>query len=32
MPIIGIDPLQLALPAGQEQAARDFYARLLGLS
>ena len=31
MPIIGIDHIQLALPAGQEQAARDFYTRLLGL-
>ena len=31
MPIIGIDHIQLALPPGQEQAARDFYARLLGL-
>jgi catechol 2,3-dioxygenase-like lactoylglutathione lyase family enzyme len=32
MAITGIDHVQLAMPAGQEQAARDFYAGLLGLS
>jgi catechol 2,3-dioxygenase-like lactoylglutathione lyase family enzyme len=29
--IVGIDHVQLAMPAGQEQAARKFYAELLGL-
>jgi catechol 2,3-dioxygenase-like lactoylglutathione lyase family enzyme len=30
--ILGIDHVQLAAPAGCEEAARDFYGRLLGLS
>jgi len=29
--IVGIDHLQLAMPAGQEQAARKFYAGILGM-
>jgi len=29
--IVGIDHVQLAMPAGQETAARRFYAELLGL-
>lgn len=29
--IIGLDHIQLAMPAGQEDAARAFYGRLLGL-
>jgi len=32
MPIEGIDHIQLAMPAGREDAARDFYARLLGIT
>ena len=32
MPIEGIDHVQLAMPAGREEAAREFYGRLLGLS
>lgn len=31
MPILGIDHVQLAMPAGREDEARDFYSRLLGL-
>jgi catechol 2,3-dioxygenase-like lactoylglutathione lyase family enzyme len=31
MPIVGIDHVQLAMPAGEEAAARAFYAGLLGL-
>ena len=31
MPIEGIDHVQLAMPAGGEPAAREFYGRLLGL-
>ena len=31
MPIVGIDHVQLAMPAGREDEAREFYARLLGL-
>ena len=31
LPLIRIDHIQLAMPAGGEAAARDFYARLLGL-
>jgi catechol 2,3-dioxygenase-like lactoylglutathione lyase family enzyme len=31
MPIVGIDHVQLAMPAGEEAAARAFYANLLGL-
>ena|SRR6187401_1440849 len=31
MPIIAIDHVQLAMPAGREQEARDFYTGLLGL-
>jgi catechol 2,3-dioxygenase-like lactoylglutathione lyase family enzyme len=31
MPIIGIDHVQLAMPAGGEQRARGFYHDLLGL-
>jgi catechol 2,3-dioxygenase-like lactoylglutathione lyase family enzyme len=30
--IVGIDHVQLAMPAGQEDAARRFYSGLLGLS
>jgi len=29
--IVGIDHVQLAMPAGREREARDFYERLLGL-
>ena len=29
--IIGLDHVQLAMPAGQESLARDFYAGVLGL-
>lgn len=29
--VIGIDHVQLAMPAGGENAAREFYARLLGI-
>lgn len=29
--IVGIDHVQLAMPAGRENEARDFYERLLGL-
>lgn len=32
MTITGIDHIQLAMPAGGEQEARQFYADLLGLS
>ena len=32
MTIIAIDHVQLAMPAGREQEARDFYSALLGLS
>lgn len=32
MTVIGIDHVQLAMPAGKERAARDFYQRLLGLN
>ena len=31
MRVIGIDHVQLAMPAGGEDAAREFYARLLGI-
>jgi catechol 2,3-dioxygenase-like lactoylglutathione lyase family enzyme len=31
MPIVGIDHVQLAMPAGREDEAREFYARLLGI-
>jgi catechol 2,3-dioxygenase-like lactoylglutathione lyase family enzyme len=31
MPIVGIDHVQLAMPAGREEAAREFYCRLLGI-
>lgn len=31
MKIVGIDHVQLAMPAGHEQAARDFYFGLLGI-
>ena len=31
MPIEGIDHVQLAMPAGREEAAREFYCRLLGI-
>jgi catechol 2,3-dioxygenase-like lactoylglutathione lyase family enzyme len=31
VPILGIDHVQLAMPAGREDDARDFYSRLLGL-
>jgi catechol 2,3-dioxygenase-like lactoylglutathione lyase family enzyme len=31
MPILGIDHVQLAMPAGREDEAREFYSRLLGL-
>jgi catechol 2,3-dioxygenase-like lactoylglutathione lyase family enzyme len=31
MPIEGIDHVQLAMPAGREEAAREFYDRLLGI-
>ncbi len=32
MPIVGLDHVQLAMPAGCEQEARRFYADILGLS
>lgn len=32
MGIKGLDHLQIAIPAGGEEAARDFYGRLLGFS
>ena len=31
MRIVGIDHIQLAMPAGDEQKARDFYSKLLGI-
>ena len=31
MTILGIDHVQLAMPAGREAEARDFYSRLLGI-
>lgn len=31
MSIVGIDHVQLAMPAGREREARDFYAGLLGI-
>src|SRR5690348_3358701 len=31
MPVLGIDHVQLAMPAGAEQRARDFYEGLLGI-
>jgi len=31
MPIVGIDHVQLAMPAGQEELARAFYREVLGL-
>jgi len=31
MPIIGIDHVQLAMPTGREEAAREFYGRLFGI-
>ena len=30
-PVIGIDHVQLAMPAGEEQRAREFYGDVLGL-
>jgi len=30
--VVGIDHVQLAMPAGQEETARQFYAGLLGLT
>lgn len=32
MPILGLDHIQLAMPAGGEEKARAFYARILGMS
>ena len=32
MPIVGIDHVQLAMPEGEEERARAFYSKLLGLS
>jgi len=32
MQIVGIDHVQLAMPAGEEAAARHFYAAILGLT
>lgn len=31
MTVVGIDHVQLAMPAGGEDAAREFYSRLLGI-
>ncbi|MDB6061761.1 MAG: glyoxalase [Verrucomicrobiaceae bacterium] len=31
MKIIGIEHVQLAMPSGEEQLARDFYSRILGI-
>jgi catechol 2,3-dioxygenase-like lactoylglutathione lyase family enzyme len=31
MPVIAIEHVQLAMPAGMEQAARDFYQGILGI-
>ncbi len=31
MPVVGIDHVQLAMPSGQEDAARAFYSGLLGI-
>lgn len=31
MPVLGLDHVQLAMPAGREQEARAFYGQLLGL-
>jgi extradiol dioxygenase family protein len=31
MTVLGIDHVQLAMPAGQESAAREFYSGLLGI-
>ncbi|HEX4049441.1 MAG TPA: hypothetical protein VHY19_00985 [Steroidobacteraceae bacterium] len=31
MPVVGIDHVQLAMPAGQEEQARRFYGEVLGL-
>ena len=31
MRVTGIDQVQLAMPAGQEDIAREFYARTLGI-
>ena len=31
MKIVGIEHVQLAMPAGEEQRARDFYAQTLGI-
>ena len=31
MPIVGVDHVQLAMPAGREPEARAFYAGLLGI-
>src|SRR3954462_9593028 len=31
MPITGLHHIQIAMPAGGEEAARNFYARLLGI-
>jgi len=31
MPIVGLDHVQLAMPAGEEDAATAFYSGLLGL-
>ena len=32
MTIVGLDHVQLAMPAGQEEQAREFYAGLLGIT
>ena len=32
MTIVGLDHVQLAMPAGQEEQAREFYAGLLGIA
>ena len=31
MPVVAIDHVQLAMPPGEEQAARDFYQGILGI-
>lgn len=31
MPVLGIDHVQLAMPRGEEQRARDFYSGVLGI-
>ena len=32
MPVLSLDHVQLAMPAGRESEARDFYTRMLGLA